>query len=116
MPWLIAASTARTLHGPVEVMLQLPAAYALEQNFPNPFNPETAVRFQLPRAERVQLIVFNPLGQQVRVLVDGKMEAGYHAVSWDGRGEGGMRVSSGIYYYRLVTPRYQAIKKMALVK
>ncbi len=109
-------SGVRTLHGPVEVMLQLPAAYALEQNFPNPFNPETAVRFQLPRAERVQLIVFNPLGQQVRVLVDGKMEAGYHAVSWDGRGEGGMRVSSGIYYYRLVTPRYQAIKKMALVK
>ena len=106
----------RTLHGPVEVMLQLPATYALEQNFPNPFNPETAVRFQLPRSERVQLIVFNPLGQQVRVLVDGKLEAGYHAVNWDGRGERGERVSSGIYYYRLVTPRFQAVKKMALVK
>lgn len=109
-------SGARTLHGPVEVMLQLPATHALEQNFPNPFNPETAVRFRLPRGERVQLIVFNPLGQQVRTLIDGRLEAGYHAVKWDGRDEMGEKVSSGVYYYRLVTPGYQAVKKMALVK
>jgi lysophospholipase L1-like esterase len=106
----------RTQHGPVEAQLNLPETYALEQNFPNPFNPTTAVRFQLPQADQVKLIVFNTLGQQVRTLVDGKLVAGYHAIAWDGRNETGERVASGVYYYRLVTPRYQAIKKMALVK
>ncbi len=112
----LSRSGARMQHGPVEVMLELPDRYGLEQNYPNPFNPATAIRFQLPRADRVQLVVCNTLGQQVRVLVDGKLEAGYHAVRWDGTGDQGEKVASGVYYYRLVTPAYQAGKKMVLVK
>lgn len=106
----------RMQHGPVAVTLQLPDRYSLEQNFPNPFNPATAVRFQLPRADRVQLVIVNTLGQQIRTLVAGRIEAGYHAVIWDGRDDRGERVASGIYYCRLVTAGFQAVKKMLLIK
>ncbi len=112
----VSRSGARMRHGPIEVSLRLPESFALEQNFPNPFNPQTAIRFQLPKADKVLLVVFNNLGQQVRVLLDSKLNAGYHAVVWDGRSDQGERVGSGIYYYRLVSPRYQEMKKMVLVK
>jgi hypothetical protein len=89
----------------------LPKVFALAQNYPNPFNPSTEISFSLPTAGHVKLEVFNILGQQVEVLVDGSLAAGEHRVTFDGSGR-----SSGIYFYRLTHDSGSATKKMAFMK
>ena len=79
----------------------LPTAFALEQNYPNPFNGGTLIRFALPRAQEVELAVYNLLGQKVATLVEGQGQVGRHVVSWDGRDERGHTLASGLYLYRL---------------
>ncbi len=74
----------------------LPTSYALAQNFPNPFNPATTIRYALPEAAAVKLVVFNSLGQRVADLVDEAQAAGHHEVRFDGS-----TLSSGVYFYRL---------------
>ena len=81
--------------------ISLPQTFALLQNFPNPFNASTAIEYQLPEALEVEVIVYDLLGQEVRRLMDGKVEAGCHSVLWDGRDSSGRDVASGIYLYRL---------------
>lgn len=81
--------------------LASPAAFQLLPNYPNPFNPETTLRYQLPEAVQVQLRIYSALGQVVRTLVDGPQPAGVQQVAWDGRDEGGQEAASGIYLYRL---------------
>jgi hypothetical protein len=94
----------------------LPTAYALSDNYPNPFNPETRISFALPKSGEVDLVIYNVLGEKVKSLVSGKMEAGYHRVSWDGKDAHGVGVSSGVYFYRLTAGDFTATKKMTLVK
>jgi hypothetical protein len=94
----------------------LPQTFALEQNFPNPFNPNTQIRYRLPAAGRIELGIFNVVGQQVRRLVEGTQVAGLHQVDWDGRDEAGHRVESGLYFYRLETDAAVQTRKMLLVK
>jgi subtilisin family serine protease len=100
----------------------VPEVYALEQNYPNPFNPTTTIQFALPRASNVSLKVYNILGQEVRTLADGMMEAGFVNAVWDGRNNGGMGVSSGIYFYRLDarsvagSETFHSLKKMVFLK
>jgi len=89
----------------------MPSDYVLDQNFPNPFNPSTTIQYALPHATFVRLSVFNTLGQRVAVLRDGVQEAGYHQAEFDGA-----HVSSGVYYYRIETGSFTAMKKMMLVK
>ena len=89
----------------------LPLAYELEQNYPNPFNPATDISFALPEAGRVQLHVFNVLGQQVVSLVDTYLPAGRHTAHWDASG-----VSSGVYFYRLTVNDFTSTKKMLILK
>ncbi|PWB71358.1 hypothetical protein C3F09_07975, partial [candidate division GN15 bacterium] len=86
------------------------------QNFPNPFNPQTTVGFDLPQAEHVTLTVYNLLGQRIRTLADGDFDAGHQSVMWDGRGDNGDAVASGVYLYRLEAGSYVATKKMLLLK
>ncbi|MCI0329610.1 MAG: multicopper oxidase domain-containing protein [candidate division Zixibacteria bacterium] len=85
-------------------------------NYPNPFNPETQIAFRLPNAGNVDLRIFNLLGQEVRRLVNGNLEAGDHTVRWDGRDAAGQSVASGIYFYRLETPDFKKTKRMLLLK
>ena len=85
-------------------------------NYPNPFNPYTIIEYGIPEASRVRLIVYNVLGQEVRVLEDGYMDAGKYAVRWDGRDEIGRSVSSGTYIYRLQAGPRVAIGRMQFVK
>lgn len=80
-------------------------SFELEQNYPNPFNPSTNISFELPKAELVQLKVYNMLGQEVANLVDGRMNSGNHSVNFDAS-----ELSSGVYIYRLVAGD-QAITK-----
>jgi hypothetical protein len=88
-----------------------PITYTLSQNYPNPFNPTTEIAYTITRTEKVSLRVFNLLGQEVAVLVDGVRPAGMHKVQFNGSD-----LASGIYIYRLETPNFTAAHKMVLMK
>ncbi|MBD3169965.1 MAG: S8 family serine peptidase [candidate division Zixibacteria bacterium] len=94
----------------------LPTVYRLAQNYPNPFNPVTQIRYDLPKDSKVRLEIFNILGQRVRTLIDGMETAGYKTVVWDGMNDSGQRVTSGIYFYHLKAGKFEAVKKMTIVK
>lgn len=94
----------------------LPDDFLLEQNFPNPFNPSTTIRFALPRAAEVTLTIYNLRGQLLRTLLAGPLAAGRYTVTWDGTSESGAAVPSGLYIYRLNAGDYVATKKMTLLK
>ena len=90
--------------------------YYLEQNFPNPFNPSTSIRFNLPARKKVDLEIFTITGEKVRTLIANEMKAGVHDVPWDGRNEKGRSVASGLYIYRLKTEDFTRSKKMLLIR
>jgi len=103
--------------GDGSVALELiPMQYALYQNFPNPFNPVTEIQFDVPDVSAVDLVVYNLMGQQVRRLVNGEIQAGYHRVVWDGLNDRGEPVSTGVYIYSLTSPSFHNTKKMVLLK
>ncbi|MCL4706715.1 Ig-like domain-containing protein [bacterium] len=104
------------VHGPVEITVAPPAKFDLSQNFPNPFNPSTSIRYQLPQDALVKLVIFNVLGQEVRELVNTIEKAGYHTVAWDGRDQRGRLVPTGIYHYRLEAAGQVMVKRMVLAK
>lgn len=89
----------------------VPGGYALSQNFPNPFNPSTTVRYQTPIAGEVRLAVYDLLGRQVALLVDGVQTAGYHSAVFNAA-----KLSSGMYVYRLTAAGYAAQKSMIHLK
>jgi hypothetical protein len=93
-----------------------PKSFALFQNQPNPFNPETKISYYLPRACQLRLTIYNVLGQRVRTLFDGHQDAGIQTLLWDGRDDDGVQLSSGIYFYRLQANDFHQTKKMTLVK
>ncbi|KAB2923619.1 MAG: choice-of-anchor D domain-containing protein [Bacteroidetes bacterium] len=93
-----------------------PVEYALHQNYPNPFNPVTNITYGLARSGEVRLEVFNLLGQKVRTLYRGFQPAGTFTAVWDGRNDENSPVSSGVYYYRLQSREYSAMRKMTLIK
>jgi predicted GH43/DUF377 family glycosyl hydrolase len=94
-----------------EPALEAPKQYHLAQNLPNPFNPSTIIRFDLPQAERVHLAIYNLRGELVATLVDGNLAPGSHAFTFDGRG-----LATGVYFYRVTTEKFSATKKMLLAK
>ncbi len=94
----------------------LPADYVLDQNHPNPFNPQTTISFRLLRSSDVSVDVYNVLGENIRTLVFGRKTAGRHSILWNGRDENGEEVPSGIYFYRLATDEFSDTKKMLLLK
>ncbi|UCD17712.1 MAG: T9SS type A sorting domain-containing protein, partial [Candidatus Zixiibacteriota bacterium] len=94
----------------------VPHGFELHQNHPNPFNPATEISFELPRTSRVTLAVYNLLGQEIATLIDRELQAGRHAVIWNGRDESGRKVSSGVYLYRIQADEFSKSKKMILLK
>ena len=95
----------------------LPTTTALAQNFPNPFNPETNIRFDLSGAASVSVTVYDATGQVVRTLVAGQfMEAGTYNLTWDGHNSAGHMVGSGIYFYELRAGSFTSMKKMTLLQ
>ena len=94
----------------------LPTTFALGQNRPNPFNPETVIEFSLPTTGEISLRIYNVAGQLVRTLVSGTTPAGYYQVRWDGRDANGSNVSSGVYFYKIDTKNFSETRKMLLVK
>ncbi len=96
----------------------LPKAYGFNGNYPNPFNPKTRISFALPKQAKVSLDIYNILGQKVRNLINGEMDAGYKSVEWDGTDDNGTMVSSGIYLYKLNANQgeFQRVSKMTFLK
>lgn len=108
---------------PVEMVTELDQVKysALYPNYPNPFNPETWIPFQLAFDSPVVIEIYNIKGQLVRSLDLGHKEAGYYldslsAVHWDGRSQTGERVASGIYFYKIKAGKFTATRRMILVK
>lgn len=95
----------------VEETGQTPASFALDQNYPNPFNPSTTIRYALPAASNVLLIVITPLGDEVTQLVNSFQDAGYHQVRFDAA-----NLASGVYFYRIVAGEFSRTKKLLLVR
>ncbi len=100
----------------------IPESFALNQNYPNPFNPTTTISFQLPVMSRVNLSVFNVLGQEVATLMNDEVAAGNHNIVWMGKGNAGNAIASGIYFYRLSASamiggkEFSSMRKMLLLK
>ncbi|MGB7061573.1 MAG: FlgD immunoglobulin-like domain containing protein [Candidatus Zixiibacteriota bacterium] len=103
-------------HGTSEPAEVQYAAFEVKGNFPNPFNPETVIKFHLPQASPVSLRVYNILGQVVNTLVDEPLSAGDHSVRWDGKNAQGRDVASGVYFYRINAGGYESIEKMTLLR
>jgi len=95
----------------IEEERSVPLQYHLAQNYPNPFNPSTTIAFSIPERNHVALRVYNMLGQEVSVLLDGIREAGHHEVVFDASG-----LASGIYFYRITAGEYLDVRKMMLVR
>ncbi|MCK5076258.1 MAG: T9SS type A sorting domain-containing protein, partial [Calditrichia bacterium] len=95
---------------------EIPKVFALSQNYPNPFNPTTTINFQLPKASDVRITIYNAMGQKVRTLVTGQMQAGSQHVVWDAKNDYGVQVSSGIYFYRMTAGKFTKSMKMLLLK
>ncbi len=94
----------------------LGSAFALGQNTPNPFNPQTEIKFSLSNGGEVQLAVYNIEGKLVRKLVNEVLVAGGHTIMWDGDNTRGAKVASGLYFYRLTTKQGTLTRKMTLLK
>ena len=95
----------------------IPGSMELYGNYPNPFNPETAISFSIPdNNKNTELIIYNLKGQKVKTLISSQLSAGHHTVIWNGKDEQGNAVPSGIFLYRLKNSNYCSTKKMILVK
>ncbi len=100
----------------LEDLASLPKTFELYQNFPNPFNSSTTIRFDVPRATQVRLEIYNILGQRVRQLLNNRLQAGSYRLIWDGRDELGRTVSSGIYICVFRSKSFVKQKRMTLIK
>jgi hypothetical protein len=89
----------------------VPERFALEQNYPNPFNPTTMITFALPTQAHATLKIFDLLGREIAVLVDGAKQPGEYSVQWTGEG-----LQSGVYFYRLSAGSFVDTKKLLLIK
>ena len=96
----------------------IPDEYSLSQNYPNPFNPTTTIAYSIKDQAHVSLKVYNVAGQLVRTLVNEQQtpQVENFRVTWDGRNDLGSSVSSGVYFYKLVTKNFSQTKKMVLLK
>lgn len=93
-----------------------PLTYQLHQNYPNPFNPETAISYSLAKNSTVTLTVFNVMGQKIRTLIDTEQPAGRYTARWNGLNNRGLKVASGVYFYRIQAGDFSRIHKMLLLK
>ncbi len=96
---------------PKILQTEIPEEFALEYNYPNPFNPETNIAYALPERVKVELSIYNILGQKVAELVNTVQEPGKYSVRWDAS-----RMSSGVYFYRISAGKFASSKKMMLIK
>jgi FlgD Ig-like domain len=107
---------SETATGITEQVSSSPKKFELNQNYPNPFNPSTNISYSIPDQDFVKLDIYNITGELVKNLVDENQTAGTHQVIWDGKNTFGRQVSSGVYFYRIISRKYNSIKKMIMLK
>ena len=95
---------------------EIPKAYKLAQNFPNPFNPATTINFDIRKKGHVSLKIYNVAGQLVKTMVNEVMDAGSYTKDWKGTNNIGANVASGIYFYRMESESFSATRKMVLLR
>lgn len=95
---------------------EIPSGYTLKNNYPNPFNPSTAIEYAIPNSEYVRLDIYNTSGQRIKTLQAGFQMAGQYKTTWNGTDESGSSVSTGIYIYRLKTQTTMQSKRMVLIQ
>ena len=95
---------------------QLPTAFNLYNNYPNPFNPTTQIRYDLPEDARVSITIYDLMGRSIKSLVHSNQTAGYHSVRWDATSDMGEGVSAGMYIYTIQAGEFRQTKKMVLLK
>lgn len=93
------------------VSKDIPSAYSLSQNYPNPFNPATNIKFSIIKTEQVKLIVYDVQGREIQTLINESLKPGTYEASFDGSA-----LSSGVYFYKLMTKGFTKTKKMLLIK
>ena len=96
--------------------IELPTEYALYENYPNPFNPTTTIKYELPEVSEVSLVIYNLQGKSVRTLVSASLPAGSYTVDWDGRNDKGMQMASGAYLLKMSAGSFIQTKKLMLMK
>jgi parallel beta-helix repeat protein len=96
--------------------IELPLVYQLGSNYPNPFNPITAIKFSLAEPDYTSIEIYNILGQKVTTLIDEYKQAGKYSIIWRGTNSRGQPVASGIYFYRLVSGDFIDSKKMLILR
>jgi hypothetical protein len=109
-------TVSNTVTGVDDDHFNIPGKFRLNQNFPNPFNPETVISFSLEKSGEVTLSVFDILGRTVKTLQSGYLAAGQHEFRWNGADDNGQTVSSGVYFYRLSSDQVSLTRKMVLMK
>ena len=100
----------------VEDISIVPDNYYMSQNYPNPFNPTTNIKFGLPNAGNVKIVIYNMLGQEIKTLINQTLNAGTYNLMWNGENEFGIKVTSGAYLYRISTNNFTDTKKLLLIK
>ena len=100
----------------VDNVSSVPEQFALHHNHPNPFNPITSLRYDLPEQAQVTLTIYNMLGREVSQLVNTVQEAGYRSVQWNATDSFGKPVSAGVYLYQIQAGEFVQTKKMVLLK
>ena len=94
----------------------IPTAFELYQNDPNPFNPLTSIKFDVPKSGQIQLIIYDELGRHVQTLIDNYYQAGQFTSIWDGTNENNIPVAAGVYFCRMVAGEYVKVIKLAFVR
>ncbi len=100
----------------VEPSDNLPEQFVLYPNYPNPFNPTTTLRYDLPEDAQVRIFIYDLIGHVVRTLVNTHQTAGFKSVVWDATNDLGQPVSAGMYLYRVSAGDFHSVKKMVLLK
>jgi hypothetical protein len=109
--WTKTDPPAFIIVGASQISSSLPKEFKLYNNYPNPFNPSTTIKFDLVRSSNVVITIYDILGKEIEYLVSSKLDAGTYEVKWDGA-----KYSSGVYFYKIETESFSDIKKMLLVK
>jgi hypothetical protein len=118
----VSYSGMTTYHDVIYQEVKAPMTFALEQNFPNPFNPSTNIKYSIPVDANIELRIFNILGQEVKILVDQIKRAGFYNVEWEGTDNFNQRVASGVYIYSFIVKSldgkqdFNQVRKMLLIK
>ncbi len=97
-------------------LAEMPESFALYFNYPNPFNPETVIRYDVASTCTVRLSIYTLTGQRVRTLVDRERGPGTYSAVWDGLDDAGRDVASGGYLCRMEAGRYSTVRKLVLVR